>query len=288
VSGSVVSRETAKVASRAQGDVIELNAGAGDRVRKDQVLLRIDVREMADRLAQAKAAVQSAHADLIKAEKDYERFEKLYEKDSIAKKQLDDAKAQLDVARATNQRAEAALQEAETLLAYGAVVAPFDGTVADRYVNMGDLVTPGRPLFSIYMPGAAEMVAHAGEQYAPFLQPGASVIVRIPSLGLEEKSHIREVIPQRDEKSRTITVKAPLPDVPGLNPGLYGALTFETQDSETILVPASAVKTVGQLETVRVIDQGKIMVRQVKTGRRLGGALEVISGLNPGETLALD
>jgi RND family efflux transporter MFP subunit len=288
VSGSVVSRETAKVAARVQGYVIEINADAGNQVKKGQVLLRIDVREMAERAAQAQAALESAQADLVKAEKDYERFEKLFEKESIAKKQLDDAKAQLDVARAAKQRTEAALQEAKTLLAYGTVVAPFDGTVAERYVNMGDLVTPGRPLFSIYMPGTAEMVAPAGEQYAPFLQPGTSVIVRIPSVGLEDKSRIREVIPQRDEKSRTITVKAPLPQVPGLAPGLYGTLTFDTQLTETIIVPASAVKTVGQLETVRVLDEGKIMVRQVKTGRKLDGNLEIISGLNPGETLVLD
>ncbi|MFH0825777.1 MAG: efflux RND transporter periplasmic adaptor subunit [Pseudomonadota bacterium] len=283
VSGSLVSRETAQVAARTQGHVVRLEVEAGASVKKDQVLLRLDNREMVDREAQAKAALESAGADFTKAKNDFDRFKSLFDAKSVAKKELDDATARYDMAKAAEQRAAAALEEVRTSLSYAEVRAPFDGVVAEKYVNQGDLVTPGRLLFNIYMPGAAELVAPVGEQYAPFLKEGTSVTVRVPSLKLEQRTSIREVVPLRDEKTRTITVKAPLANGEGLNPGLYGTLTFDTKESDAILIPAAAVKMIGQLESVRVVKDGRVTTRNVKTGTKTNDKIEVLSGLSPGE-----
>ena len=287
VSGTVVSRETATIEARAQGYVIELKVDAGDTVKKGQVLLRIDNREAADRVIQARAALESADADLKKATIDYGRYKSLYEKDSVAKSEFDAVTARYETAKAAHLRAKAALEEAETMLSYGKVTAPFDGVVARRTVNKGDLVTPGRPLFTVFMPGTYELEAAAGEQYAPYLKEGTPVRVRVPSINLDKKSKIREVVPQRDARTRTITVKVPLGETKGLSLGLYGTLTFATQASQVIAVPASAVETVGQLETVRVLEDGQVKVRHVKTGRRIGDKVEIVSGLRPGEKLVV-
>lgn len=286
--GTVESRETARIAARAQGYVIEIKADAGDSVAKGDLLLRIDNKEMAERKTQAEAALLSARADLTKARKDYERFKALYEKESIAKKQLDDATARYEMAKAAEQQARAALEEAETVLAHGEVRAPFGGVIADRLVNQGDLVTPGRPLFSLFTPRSAELVVPVSEQYLPYLREGTPVTIKIPSINLEQKSRIREVVPLLDEKSRTLTVKAPISEAPGLAPGLYGKLSFETQAAEAILIPRSAVKVVGQLESVRVLEAATVTVRQVKTGRTHERLVEVLSGLNPGEKVVVE
>ena len=288
VSGAIVGRETAKVASRVLGYVIELNVEAGDNVKKGQALLRIDAKDMAEREAQARAALESARADLVKARNDYERYKILFEKESVAKKDYDDAVARYEVAQAAEKRAEAALEEAKTQLSYAVVRAPFDGIVGTREVNLGDLATPGKELLSIYMPGALELVAAVGEQYAPYLRSGTPVTISIPSAKFEQASKIREVVPQREEKTRTITVKAPLSEHPGLSPGLYGTLTFKTVESKVVLVPSEAVQTVGQLETVKVLENGVVKIRHVKTGRKLSnGKVEIISGLNPGEEVVV-
>ncbi|MFC1836664.1 efflux RND transporter periplasmic adaptor subunit [Thermodesulfobacteriota bacterium] len=288
VTGTVVSKETAHVSARARGDVVEISADAGDAVKEDQVLLRIDSDELAERVAQAKAALAGAQADLIKAKNDYDRFKVLYEKESIAKKQFDDAVAAHEMAKAAERRAEAVLEEATTMLSYGEVTSPFAGVVAQRFVNVGDHVTAGKPLFTIYMPGTAELVASAGEQYAPYLKTGTPVELRIKSLGLEQKSTIREVVPQRDAKSRTITIKAPLEPAPNLGPGLYGTLTFAAASGKRIMIPAKAVKSVGQLETVLVKVNGAVKDRYVKTGRRTDDKIEVLSGLNPGDEVVVE
>ena len=114
------------------------------------------------------------------------------------------------------------------------------------------------------------------------------VTVAVPSAEVKQASSIREVVPQREEKTRTITVKAPLTEEPGLAPGLYGTLTFHTRPSQVIVIPSEAVKIVGQLETVRVTQDGTVKVRHVKTGRKLAdGTVEILSGLNAGEEVII-
>jgi membrane fusion protein, multidrug efflux system len=288
VAGDVVSRDTAQVASRVLGYVIELNVDAGDHVTKGQVLLRIDPKEMVEREAQARAALESAHADLVKAVSDFERYKALYEKESVSKKEYDDYAARYEVARAAEQRAQAALDEVKTQLSYAQLTAPFDGIVASRDVNLGDLATPGRSLLSIYMPGTLELVAAVGEQYANYLRVGDPVTVAVPSLRLEQTAKIREVVPQRDVKTRTLTVKVPLSEHEGVRPGLYGTLSFRTAESDVIVIPADAVTVVGQLESVKVLEDGNVKLRQVKTGRKVAdGKVEIISGLNAGEVVVL-
>jgi RND family efflux transporter MFP subunit len=289
VSASVVSREIARVASRVQGYVIELSVDAGDHVKKGQVLLRLDAKEMVEREAQAKAGLDSATADLVRTRNDFERYKVLFEKQAVAKKDYDDSLARYEVAQAAEARARSALDEAKTQLAYAIVTAPFDGIVGERNVNLGDLATPGRQLLTIYIPGSVELLASVGEQYAPYLKVGAPVTLDVPSISLKQTSSIREVVPQREEKTRTITVKAPLAEAPSLAPGLYGTLTFHTRPAEVIVIPSNAVKVVGQLESVKVLENGAVTVRHVKTGRRLAdGMVEILSGLSAGEEVVID
>jgi RND family efflux transporter MFP subunit len=289
VSGTVVARETARVAARIQGYVVELKVDAGDTVKKGGLLLKIDSRELVERENQARAALESAEADLVKAGNDYERYKVLFEKESVSKKDYDDTLARYEMAQAAEAKAKSAVEEAKTLLSYSVVTAPFDGVVGERDINLGDLATPGKTLLTLYKPGTVELVAAVGEQYAPFLKEKTEVTVTIPSVNLTENTTIREVVPQRDEKTRTITVKAPLSQAPGVGPGLYGTLTFHTRSSEVIVIPQKAVTVVGQLESVRVLEGGTERIRHVKTGRSLAGdTVEVLSGLNPGEEVVMD
>jgi RND family efflux transporter MFP subunit len=288
VSGEVESRETARVAARVQGEVVEINADAGDKVEKGLILVRINSSEMRDRVSQAKAELERAEADLTTAEQDYERYKSLYEKDSVAKKTYDDAKAGYEAAQARVRQAKAAVEEAETMLSYTKVKAPFKGIVGDRQVNLGDMAAPGRTLMTLFMPDALELVASAGEQYAPFLEVGDQVEVEIPSLNLNQKSEIREIVPQSHARTRTITIKAPLDAAPGLRPGLYGVMTFTTKPSEVVRIPGDLVKRVGQLETVKVLTNGDMEVRSVKTGRRTDDMVDILSGLSPGDKVVVE
>jgi RND family efflux transporter MFP subunit len=288
VSGTVVPRQTARLASKVQGYVTEIKFEAGDSVKKGDLLVKLDSRELSERKAQAEAALAGASAALTRARSDFNRLKGLYEKQAISTKQLDDARAAFDVARAAEIQAKAALQEAETTFSYSRIVAPFDGIVGERPVNLGDMVTPGRFLLSVYSPIATDLQARVAEQYAGFLKEGTEVTVEIPSLNLTQKSRIREVVPQRDERSRTILVKAALEEAPGMAPGLYGTMTIATKTSQVILIPRNVITTVGQLQSVRVVEDGVIKVRHVKTGRVLDNKVEILSGLKAGEEVVVE
>ncbi len=141
----------------------------------------------------------------------------------------------------------------------------------------------------MFKPGTLELAAAVGEQYAPYLREGSQVTVQVGSAGVNETTKIREVVPQTDEKTRTITVKAPIKDKDGLAPGLYGTLTFGTRSSPVIVLPRAAVHVVGQLETVKVLVNGRVTIRQVKVGRLLeGDLLEILSGVDPSEEIVLE
>lgn len=289
VPGTVWPRETARIAAKVSGYVVELNVDAGDKVTKGQELLRLESKELQERQRQAQAALESAEADLVKAANDFERYKTLFARESIAKKDYDDAVARYETAKAAELRAKAALDESATLLSYATVTAPFNGIIGERTINLGDLATPGRNLFSVYVPDSLELVAAVGEQYAPYLTMGTPVTIAVPSLDIRQSSTIREVVPLRDEKTRTITIKAPITGAPGSVPGLYGIISFNTRESATILVPLSAISTVGQLESVRVVESGKVKIRHVKTGRKTeNGKVEVLSGLNTGEEIVVE
>ncbi|MCX5872043.1 MAG: efflux RND transporter periplasmic adaptor subunit [Deltaproteobacteria bacterium] len=289
VSGTILARDTARVAARVGGYVVELKIDAGSVVKKGDLLLKIEARELDEREAQAKAALESAKVDLETSKRDFERYKVLFDEQAIAKKQFDDVSARYEMAQATENKARSALDEAKTFLSYGLVTAPFDGVVSEKDVNQGDLAAVGRQLLAVYDPNSLEMVAAAGEQYAPFLAIGTPVLVAVPSLNTKESTSIRDIVPQRDEKTRTITVKAPLHESKVLMPGLYGTLTFKTISAPVIVAPVSAVKTVGQLETVRVLDNGAVKTRHVKIGRILeDGKIEILSGLDPGDEIVIE
>ncbi len=252
VSGTVIGRQTAVISAKISGYVDDLRVNPGNHVKMGQVLLQIGARALAEKKAQAKAALDAAKATLADAKKNLDRYTPLFKAQAISKQQYEDIRTRYDVAQAAEQQAQAALDESIQQLSYGKVRSPFDGIVSERSVNLGDLVMQGQPLLTIYVPSTLELVVPVGEEFADYIRTGTEVRVHITSLGLKQTTHIREVVPQTNEQARTITVKAPLSDAPGLTPGLYGTLAFNTKTSEVVAVPSKVVATVGQLESVRV------------------------------------
>ena len=94
-------------------------------------------------------------------------------------------------------------------------------------------------------------------------------------------------MPSADPATRTFLVKVGLPDLPGAYPGMFGRLLVPAGTRRAVLVPASAVRRVGQMETVAVHEDGGWRSVFVKTGKESGGLIEVLSGLRGGETVAV-
>jgi HlyD family secretion protein len=159
--------------------------------------------------------------------------------------------------------------------------------VVKRMVEPGDLAMPGKPLLIVQTAGSMRLEAYVREGLINEVQPNKELMVRIDSLKKTVKGTVEEVVPSADPKTRTFLVKVGLPDLIGAYPGMFGILLVPAGSRQAVLVPTEAVRRVGQLETVMVQEGRDWRTYSVKTGQTHGDLIEVLSGLNGNETVAL-
>jgi RND family efflux transporter MFP subunit len=211
-------------------------------------------------------------------------------KASAAQNELREQQARAAAAEA--RRAAAALRLSRVTLGYSVLKAPFSGVVVARHADPGDLVAPGTPILTIE-DAVYRLEADVPETYMPHLSVGQRVECTIDALPGSASARsvtavISEIVPAGDAASRTFTVKADLPQMPGLKSGLFGRLRFPVDTKTSVTVPKSAVWERGGVTGVFVIDgQNTARVRLVKTGKTLDGRVEIVSGLSEGETVAV-
>lgn len=273
VVGTVRPRLQASLEAKVSGRIAEMPVRVGQTVRTGDLVAALDVRETRARLDQAVALRQQAERDL-------ERFASLLRQEAVTQ-------AEFDAVEARHRVALASQTEAETLLDHARVVAPFDGVVTRRLADVGDMASPGRPLLTLEDPARMQLEADIPEALIHRIEPGQSLRVLIPALDRELTGTVDETAPAADPGSRTFRVKLDLPPAPDLLSGRFARLLVPVAETETPRVPAAAIVTRGQMEIAFVVTNGIARLRLVKTGRHLGDQLEVLSGLNPGETIVV-
>jgi len=274
VLGTVRPRLRAVVEARVSGRIEEMRVVPGQAVKAGDLLVRLDDREIRARYEQARALYEQA-------ERDFRRRETLWREQTISRAEYDAAESQLRVAAA-------ALQEAETQLAHTRIVAPFDGLITAKHADVGDLAVPGRPLLEIEDPQALRLEADVPEALLDKVRLGQSLTVHIPAAQLTLQGVVSEITPVADPRTRTFPVKVDLPPGAGLRSGLFGRLFVPVAEVEAIRVPARAIHLRGQMELAYVVHEQRATLRLVKTGKRLGDEVEVVSGLAPGELLVIE
>lgn len=274
VIGTVRSRTRVVVEAKVSGRIEALPVTLGQRVKTGDLLVQLDVREVQAKLDQALALRQQAERDL-------ERFVNLLRQEAVTQAEFDAVEARQRVARA-------AVAEAETMLSHAKVIAPGDLVVARKLAEVGDLAAPGRPLLELEDPNALRLEADVPEALIGRIQAGARLPVSVAALAEPLEGTVAEVAPSADPGSRTFQVKLDLPPAPGLRAGQFGRVAVPLGTVPTLRVPAAAVVRRGQMEIVFVATNQTAVLRLVKTGRRFGDSVELVSGVNPGEQVVVD
>lgn len=285
--GTIKAVHEAAVASRLLARVVEVNVKAGQAVQQDDILVRLDDKDLLARHRQAEAAWESAKANLENATAEFARAKRLWTGKAISQQEYDRALTALRTAEAEVTRTENAVQESRALLGYATVKAPLSGVVIDKKVEVGDTVTPGQTLVTLFNPGKMQMLVSVREALALKLHVGQKVPGRIEALDRDCEATISEIVPEAQAASRSFTVKVVGPCPPGVYSGMFGRIYIPLEDEEIVVVPAAAVKRVGQLEMVLVVEEGKLRRRHIQTGRVLGADVEVLAGLRPGDRVAV-
>lgn len=309
----------AVVSAQVSGVVQEVRAQEGSEVATGTLLAVIDDRELAHRRAQATGALAQAQATasaathersaaralLARARLEHGRVSKLFAGKVATPQQQEQADAELAAAEASAraadeavtaaqagaERARAALDELEVQLGHARVRSPLAGVLADRMVDPGDLAWPGRALFLVQEPSRLRLEADVREGLTPRLARGDRLEVRVDATGRDYPGTVAEIVPTSDPGSRKFRIKVALPPQPpgsGLLPGMFGRVRIPLGTRPAVLVPAAAVRRVGQLELVEVAGAGGVETRFVRLGEAYGESLEVLAGLAPGERVRLD
>jgi membrane fusion protein (multidrug efflux system) len=284
--------ETA-VGSRLLAHVKKVHVVAGQAVEEGDVLIELDQADIEARQRRAQANLEAAGARLSKARDDLGRVTELSRGEAATQREVYDAQRAVEVAEADVNAAKQALAEVEAQLEYATVRSPIDGIVIEKFVEEGDLAKPGETLVTLYQPDRLQLVAPVPERLALGLNIGETVEVEIEAIGMRCHGQVSEIVPQASPASRSLLVKVTGPCPPGVLSGMFGRMLIAQGERRQLLVPATAVRQVGQLEMVEVVtraedgeggEDGVITRRRfVRTGERVDGKVEILAGLEPGE-----
>ncbi|MCC6910192.1 MAG: efflux RND transporter periplasmic adaptor subunit [Phycisphaerales bacterium] len=286
--GSIEAVHELTVASKLLARIETMNVTAGAAIRSGDVIATLDSEDLQARLEQSQAAVSSARARRDQAQREFDRLEEVFASGAANQLELNRAQTALESAQGDLLGAEQAQREAETILAYATIRSPISGVVIDKLVEQGDTVAPGQPMVTLYDPTRMQLVASVRESLTQRLKVGEPVDVQVESLDLQCTGIISEIVPQAAPGSRSFLVKVTGPCPEGVYSGMFGRLLIPLEDEQVLVVPAEAVRRVGQIELVDVVIDDHLQRRAVRTGRAMpGDALEVLSGLRAGEVVAL-
>lgn len=286
--GSVKPVHESAVASKLLARVVEMNVTAGQVVTKDQILVQLDDADLQARLKQAEASLSSAQAQFEKATTDFGRASQLKEKKAISQSDFDAANTALKSSVAAVEQATQAVRESQVMLDHATIRSPMSGTVIDKQVEVGDTVSPGQIILTLFDPTHMQMVASVRESLALKLKPGQVLPTRLDALNLDCEATISELVPEADVATRSFTVKVTGPCPPGAYSGMFGRLMLPQGEEEILVVPAAAVQRVGQLTMVDVVIDNAISKRHVRLGRTLENNVEILAGLQDGDVVVVD
>ncbi|CAI8848804.1 efflux RND transporter periplasmic adaptor subunit [Methylococcus capsulatus] len=283
VSARVVARISPKVAGR----ITEITRRVGDRVQRGEVLARLEAKELGARLGQARAQLAAAEAEAVRARAELIRSESLYAKEAATRQTLETAQAAARAANAQVKAAQDAIAEAGSLFGETELKSPVDGTVVSRELDRGDTAMPGMPVLTVQESGRLRIEGAVAERCAGALRAGAPLTARGGSPEQVYPVEVDEVAPAADPATRTVWFKARLPDAATWQPGAYVSVELPCGQREVLLIPAAAVTRIGQIESVRLVEKDRSVLRHIRTGRFHDGQLEVLAGLEPGDTVQI-
>ncbi len=276
VTGQVATVYQATLSSRIQGTIDKLLVREGTSVKKGQVLIELDRRDVEADLARASAEVDNAGAHLA-------RMKTLFRDDAVSKQEMENATRAYKVAEA-NRKAVLAQ------LSYTLVKAPFDGVITEKMVEAGELASPGQPLLRMEDPRQLRLEAMVAEGDLKSISRGDKIPVVVDALRPGTLTGVvSQILPAGDPQTHTFMVKVDLPPTPGLKSGMFGRFQLDKGTSQTLTVPASALVQRGEMTSVFVVGaDGIARLRWVKLGRRFEEQAEILSGVDVGERVLLE
>ena len=278
--------------SRTNGYLGAWHKTIGDQVKKGDLLAVIDVPELEQELAQARAALAQIKVRLELGRTTLKRWNKLKETDSVIEQEFDEKRSAVLQAEADYAAAEVNVKRIEQIESYRRIVAPFSGVITRRAVDVGSLINAGtQELFALTQIDPLRLTVWVPQTYADDVKVGQEVSIKqqVELGGKTYTAHIEHVAGALDPVNRSRQVDITLPNLEGkILPGSYVEVSINVLNSKSvpIVIPANTL-VVDQAGThVVTVDAEKhIAFRPVKLGRDFGREVEIIDGIDTNHLL---
>jgi membrane fusion protein (multidrug efflux system) len=301
--GSVRALEETVIYPRASGYVRKWNFDIGDKVKEGDLLAEIDAPEVEQQIMQARAQFTQAEAGLVLAranaafsKQNAERYEKLAPERIASQQDVEKARAQADVdeanvsvAQSNIEAQRANLNRLIQLKSFNRVVAPFAGTITERNVARGALVTAGNasPLFRIANSNPARVFVQVPQDAAPGINVGASAKVKVREFpGRDFEGQLAHSAGALDAATRTMTIEVRVPNAEGqLLTGMYAEVALELKTPHRVFVlPATALLNDASGMRVAVVGpDNRVKWQPVVIERDTGSTIEIAAGIDPSD-----
>jgi len=269
--GNARANEAVDIRSEITAAITAIRFEEGQEVKEGDVLLLLENSEPLADLAVAKAA-------LVDSESQYRRSSELFKTKVVSASQLEQLEARRDADLA-------AVNAAQARLAHTVIRAPFDGQIGLRRVSMGSIVNPTTVITTLDDTSEIKLDFNVPEVFMARLEPGLNVTAHSAAWpDLLFTGHVISIDTRVDPVSRTITVRALLPNEQArLRPGMFLTVSLLKEDVVSLLIPEEALVPERSKQFVYVVGEGNIVERrEVVTGRRRPGEVEILEGLQPG------
>ncbi len=307
--GTTAAFAAANIYARATGYIAKRNVDIGDRVKAGDLLAALAVPELDHQISQneatldqLKSALQQARANRDLAQVTWNRDSPLVQKGWVTPQQGDTDRLSLDARAAAVAVAEANIASQENLLKvlqqnrdYASVVAPFDGVITQRNVDVGSLVqgnaASGTFMFEMMQNNVIRVWVYVPQDSAFGVAPGIDAVIRVPELPDREFSgKVTRIADALQSGTRTLLTEIDItnPDR-ALAPGIYCTVELHIpRKTPSLSVPAEAFIFNRNGMQVAVVNNGKAELRKVKVTRDLGARVEVDSGVKTGDQVILN
>ena len=288
LAGDIQPRYESRLGFRVGGKVIARQVEIGSVVKRGQVLMQIDPRDLQLSQSQANASVNAAASNLSLAKAEYERYRELRQKNFVSQAVLDAKEAAYKSALANHEQSNAALNIATNQNSYANLVADADGVVTALQAEAGQVVAAGTPVVQLARTGEKEARISIPEDQVELVRQVKEMQVRIwANQALVLRGQLRELSPVADPATRTYTAKISIPNAPPeVRLGMTATVSFITKANKNLIrLPLTALLNEKNQTSLWVIENGVVKSVPVQVGGVMGNEVVIASGVNAGQMI---
>jgi membrane fusion protein, multidrug efflux system len=271
--GTLLPDEEVDLSFETSGKIVSVNFTEGTRVRRGDLLAKINDRHLQAQLLKLKAQLKLAE------EREF-RQRNLLSRDAISQESYDQAVTELQALGADVMLLEARIAETE-------LRAPFDGIIGLRYLSEGAYANPNARIARLVKISPIKIEFSVPERYSGSVGPGFPITFSIDGINQPFKASVYAIDPMVDIRTRTIVVRALFPNQSeGLKPGRFAAINMQLDEiTDAIAIPTEALIPEMDGDKVYVYRSGQAHQLRVRTGLRTADRIQIVEGLSFGDTL---